>query len=124
VQGALGRGAVVPDDVVDQGVAEDPDVLQRVDQPPDAVVGVLQEAGVDLHLADQDRLELGGHVVPCRDLVVAVGELGVGGDHPEHLLPLDRLLAQPVPALVEPPPVPVGPLLGTWWGAWVAPGAK
>ena len=112
VEGALGRGAVVPDDVVDEGVVEDPEVLERVDQPPDVVVGVLEEAGVDLHLADEHRLELLGHVVPGGDLVVALGELGVGGDHPERLLPLDGLLAQPVPALVELALVLVGPLLG------------
>ena len=112
VQGALGRGAVVPDDVVDERVAEDLQVLEGVDQPPDVVVGVLEEAGVDLHLADEHRPELLGHVVPGRDLVVAAGEIGVGGDDAELLLPLDRLLAQPVPALVEPAAVPVGPLLG------------
>ena len=81
-------------------------------EPPDVVVGVLEEAGVHLHLADQHRLERLGHVVPGRDLVVAPGELGVGRDHAQCLLPLDRLLAQPVPALVELAPVPVGPLLG------------
>ena len=112
VEGALGRGAVVPDDVVDQRVAQDIEVLESVDQAPDVVVGVLQEAGVHLHLADQHRLERLGHVVPGRDLVVASGQLGVGRDHAQCLLPLDRLLAQPVPALVEPALVPVGPLLG------------
>jgi hypothetical protein len=57
------------------------------------VVGVLKEAGVDLHLADEDRPEVVRHVVPGRDLVVAAGQFGVGGDHPQRLLPLDRLLA-------------------------------
>jgi hypothetical protein len=33
--------------------------VQRVDQPADVVVGVLQEAGVDLHLARQHGFGLG-----------------------------------------------------------------
>src|SRR5829696_297214 len=101
LQGPLGRGPVVPDDVVDQGVVQDLQLGQGVDQPADVVVGVLQEPGVDLHLAGQHRLERLGHVVPGRDLVVAAGKLGVGRDHAQCLLPLDRLLALPVPALVE-----------------------
>ena len=68
---AFGTGAVVADDVVDQGVVEDLQVRQRIDQPPDVVVGVLEESGVDLHLARQDRFHLGGHLVPGRDLGVA-----------------------------------------------------
>ena len=71
VDGALGRGAVVADDVVHQRVLQDAEVLQGVDQPADVVVGVLQEPGVDLHLAGQHRLQLVGHVLPGRDLVVA-----------------------------------------------------
>ena len=55
-------------------------------EPADVVVGVLEEAGVDLHLALEHRLELVGHVVPRRDLVVAGGQLGVGGDDAELLL--------------------------------------
>jgi hypothetical protein len=55
------------------------------------VVGVLEEAGVHLHLADEHRLERLGHVVPGRDLLVTAGQLGVGGDDPEGLLPLDGL---------------------------------
>ena len=70
-------------------------------EPADVVVGVLHEAGVDLHLAGEDRLEVVGHVVPRRDLVGARRELGVRGDHPELLLARERLLAQRVPAGVE-----------------------
>ena len=51
VDRALGGGAVVADDVVDERVLEDAEILERVDQPADVVVGVLEEAGVDLHLA-------------------------------------------------------------------------
>ena len=66
----LGRGAVVADDVVDQRVVEDLQVLQGLNQAPDVMVGVLQEAGVHLHLPGQHRLQLVGHVVPGRDLAV------------------------------------------------------
>ena len=79
VQGAFGRGAVVADDVVDQGVLEHAQVVEGVDEAPNLVVGLLEEAGVELHLAGQHRLQLGGHVVPGRDLVVASGQLRVCG---------------------------------------------
>ena len=101
VEGALRARAVVADHVVDERVVEDAELLERVDQPSDVVVGVLEEAGVDLHLPCEHGLELLGHVVPGRDLVVARGELGVLGDHPELFLARERLLAQLVPAAVE-----------------------
>ena len=96
---ALGRRAVVADDVVDQRVVEDAELLQAVEQPADVVVGVLHEAGVDFHLAAQDRLEVLRHLVPRRDFLVARGELAVRRDDAELLLPGEGLLAQLVPAL-------------------------
>ena len=56
VEGPFGRGAVVADDVVDEGVVEDLGLLEQIDQAADLVVGVLEEPGVDLHLAAQERL--------------------------------------------------------------------
>ena len=56
VQRALGRGAVVADDVVDERVVEDVQLLQAIEQASDMVVGVLHEARIDLHLAAQDGL--------------------------------------------------------------------
>ena len=47
-----------------------PRSLEGVDEPADVVVGVLEEAGVDLHLAREHGLQLVGHVVPGGDLVV------------------------------------------------------
>ena len=73
------------------------------------VIGVLQEAGVDLHLASEDRLHRVRHVVPRRDLVVATGQVGVGRDHAQLLLPGERALSLHVPSLVEPALVPVDP---------------
>ena len=69
VRRAFGRGAVVADDVVDERVLEDLELAQRVDQPADVVVGVLEEAGVDLHLAREHGLQVVGHVVPGGDLL-------------------------------------------------------
>ena len=112
VHRAFGGGAVVTDDVVDDRVVEDLEVLEGVDDPADVVVGVLQEPGEHLHLAGQHRLELVGHVVPRRDLGVAAGELGVGGDDAELLLAGEDPLALHVPAVVELTAVAVGPLLG------------
>ena len=74
------------------------------------VVGVLHEAGVDLHLAGECRLELGGHVVPGRNLSRSFCELRLGGHHPQLLLPRDGFLTQRVPARVEAAAVFVRPL--------------
>ena len=106
---ALGRGAVVADDVVDERAFEDAELAQRVDQPAHVVVGVLEEARVDLHLAREHRLQVVGHLVPCRDLLRALGELRLGRDHAELLLLRERPLAQRVPAVVELPLVLVRP---------------
>ena len=51
VERALGGGAVVADDVVDERVVGDAQPGQRVEQPADVVIGVLHEARVDFHLA-------------------------------------------------------------------------
>ena len=111
VHRALGRRAVVADDVVDQRVVEDAEVVEGVDDPADVVVGLLEETGVDLHLARQHRLELVGHVVPGRDLFVARGQLGVGGDHAQLLLPRERSsrAARPSPRRTCPCTCPTRP---------------
>src|SRR2546428_152793 len=80
-------------------------------QPPEVVVGVLEETCVVLHLPAQHRLERLVHLVPGRDVVVPRGQLGAGRDHPEFLLPGEHPLPQRVPAVVELPRVPVRPLL-------------
>ena len=98
---SLGRRAVVADDVVDERVVEDVEIAEGVEDAADVVVGLLEEAGVDLHLARQDRLELGRHVVPGGDLLRPRGQLRVLGDHAQLLLPREGLLAQLVPALIE-----------------------
>ena len=79
----------------------------------DVAVGVLRKPGVDLHLAGVEQLEVLGHVVPGRERLVAWRQLGVRRDDAERLLPSERLLPEPVPALVELALVLVGPLLGT-----------
>ena len=110
VDPALGARPVVADDVVDERVLEHAEVVERVDEPSDVVVGVLEEAGVDLHLAGEDRLQLIGHVVPGGDLVVPRCQLRLRGHDAELLLPRQGLLAQRVPARVEAPLVLVRPL--------------
>ena len=74
------RGAVVGEQVQDQGVVADAARFQLVDEPTDLCIGVLEEPGVHLHLAGEHRLEGVVHVVPRRDLVVAHGQFGVGRD--------------------------------------------
>ena len=65
------------------------------------VVSVLHEAGVDLHLPGEDRLEVVRHVVPSRDLLGTSRELGVGRDHAELLLTGEGPFAKGIPAVVE-----------------------
>ena len=108
---AFHAGAVVAPDPQDQRVVELAQLLDRVDHPTDVVVGVLGVPGVHLHLARVERLQLVGNVVPRRERLVAGRELGVGGNDAELLLARERLLAEPVPSLVELPLVLVGPLL-------------
>ena len=108
---ALGGRAVVADDVVDQRVFEDVQLLQEVKDAAHMVVGVLQEPGIDLHLAAQHRLERLRHVVPGRNILGACGKLAILRDHAQLLLAGQRLLAQLVPSLVELALVLVGPFL-------------
>ena len=75
------------------------------------MVGVRHEPGVHLHLARQHRLQLIRHVVPRRDLLGPGGELGVGRDHAERLLPLEDLRPQRIPPGVEAAPVAVDPVV-------------
>ena len=110
VDPTLGRGAVVADDVVNERVVEDVQLLQQVHDAANVVVGEFHEAGIHLHLPAQHGLERFGHRVPGRHLLGARGELAVGRDDPELLLPGEGLLAQLVPALVELALVFVGPL--------------
>src|SRR5262249_23120590 len=60
----LGRGALVTDGGEHQSVIQHAQVVDRVDHPTHLVVGLLEEAGVDLHLPDQHRLEVIGACPP------------------------------------------------------------
>ena len=111
VRRAFGRRAVVADDQVDQRVVEDFQILERVDEPAEMVVGVLEERGVDLHLTGEDGPHVLRRLVPRRDLGRPRRQHGVGGDDAQLLLPRKNLFAQLVPALIELALVLVDPLL-------------
>ena len=121
---ALHAGAVVAPDPDDDGVVELAELLDRIDQATDVVVGVLGESCVYLHLPGVERLELVGYVVPRGERVVARRELGVGRDDPQLLLTREGLLAELVPPLVELPLVLLRPLLGDVMGRMTAPGGE
>ena len=99
-QRALHAGAVVSPDPEDQGVVELAQLLDRVDDPADVVVGVLREPGVDLHLPRVVRLERLRHVVPGRERLVSRRQLRIGGHDPE------------LPAAARRPPRACGPSPG------------
>jgi hypothetical protein len=89
---ALGRRTVIADDQIDQRVIEDIQIFEHVHQATDVMIGLLEEPRVDLHLAGQDRLEVGGHLIPSGDLLVTRRQLGVRWDYSELLLSGNRLL--------------------------------
>ncbi len=107
----LRRRAVVAEDVEDQRVLPEPPRVDAVDQPPDLGVGMLDEAGEDLHqpllerpLALRDR-------VPRRHRRVPRRQLGPRRDHPHLQLPLVGPLAIGIPAAGELALVLLRPLL-------------
>ena len=112
--GALGAtlagGAVVPEQVDQEGVVEDAELCEGVDQPADLHVGVLGEPGVGLHEPDGHALGVLVELVPVRHSVRPGRQLGVGADDAEPLLAFEDLLAHGVPAGVEPTLVPLDPL--------------
>ena len=97
---ALGARAVVGDHH-DDGVVELALRAQEVEQPAEVVVGVAEEAGEDLHHAAVEPARLGRERVPVGDVGVVAGQLGVGRDDAQLLLPGEGLLAVGVPAVVE-----------------------
>ena len=107
----LEAGAVVAPDVEDQRVVEVAHLLDCVEEAADVPVGVVHEAGVDLHLPRVELLRRVVERVPGVEQVGPLGQHRVLRDHAELLLPLEDLLADRVPALVELALVLVGPLL-------------
>ena len=109
-QRPLHARAVVPEDVEDEGVVELAHFLDRVEQAADIPVGVLLEAGIDLHLA---RVEVPLAVrerVPGGKRVRSRRQDRIRRDHAQRLLPLERLLAEHIPPLVELAAILLAPL--------------
>ena len=90
-----------PNYVKNESIVEKVELLHRLQQAADMMVGVFQEARIDLHLAAQHRLERFWHVVPSRNFFVARRELAVLRDHAELFLPSYGFFAQLVPASIE-----------------------
>ena len=108
--GAFQAGPVVAEDVEDQRVIGLAHLRHGVQQPPGVVVGVLLVAGVDLHLPGVQLLLVLRQRVPGGEDIRAGRQHRVRRDHAELLLPLEGLLPQLVPALVELAPVLLAPL--------------
>ena len=125
VRPAFARRAVVGDQHDDR-VLELPAVLQVVEQPPELVVEVAQEAGVDLGHPTEQLLLVLAQGLPRPDdvelrprLAVVAGlarervdrrQLGALGEQSHLLLPLEHALAVRLVAHVEHALVLVGPL--------------
>jgi hypothetical protein len=76
-QRAFGRSAVVADEVVDERVVQDPQLGERIDDPADVMVGVLEERRVDLHLAREHGAQPRIHLLPRRNVLRALGQLAL-----------------------------------------------
>ena len=107
---AFPRSAVVRHQQ-DERVIEIAQRFERLDQTPDVIIGVGQEARKDLHHARVEALFVGGHRLPRLDHFVARRELGAGRDEAQLELALMRFLAIGVPSSVEPAAVFRDPLL-------------
>src|SRR6187200_2768946 len=62
------------------------------------MIGVLGEAGKRFHLALEEPLVFGAHVIPRSNLLRTRSKFGVSGDHSHFLLAGKGLLVQLVPA--------------------------
>ncbi len=91
------------------------------DQAADLVIGLLQETCEHLSLAREEAPLVIGQRVPILDVFRLVGQLRIRRNDAHLLLPLDRFLPNPVPALVELSLVLVRPLLGNMM--WCMDGA-
>ena len=122
---ALGGGAVVADDVVDERVVEDAELVEGVDEPADVVVGVLQEAGVDLHLAGEHRLR--GRPRISSQAGISSGRSvssASAGMTPSAFWRANVSLRSSSQPSSNAPLYLSDHSVGTWCGACVAPGAK
>ena len=79
----FGARTVVTDHVVHERVVEHTEVFEAVYQAAHVVIGVFEEARVDLHLPRQDGLQVVGDVVPGWNLVMAWCQLALGRNDPE-----------------------------------------
>ncbi len=109
---ALGRGAVVAEDVEHDGVVQVAALAQRLDQPADLGVGVLGERGVQLHeplrVVPREIVD----VVPVRHARRPRRRLGVVRNEAQLLLPFEGEVALFVPSMGELAAVAVPPPFG------------
>ena len=94
----LGARAVVGEEN-DERVVEDAVALERLQDAPDALVHAVDLRGVDLHAAQEPRLVI--RILPRRLRRIARRQLPAAVQDAPLDEPVEALLAQPVPALVE-----------------------
>src|SRR3546814_5096650 len=88
----LGRGAIVGQQD-DDAVIEQPLVAQPIENAADLPVAMLDEAGIDRHIAREDRLFVIGQIVPRPVARRARRQPGAGGNQPNPLHADEALLA-------------------------------
>ena len=100
------------------------ELLERIDDPADLVVGVFQEVREVLRLAGEQRLMLRWLAVPGRDLLGPLGQLGAPRDDAHLQLVVVHLAAVLVPAHVEPAGVATAPVEGRLVGCMCGAGPE
>ena len=120
---ALGTRSVVRESD-DQRVVEGVDAPEKVEQAADLKIGVLQEAGIDLHHPRVDGPLIRRAFVPRLDVRIVARQFGIGWDHAEFLLAGKDRLSVDVPAIVELPLVLVRPFLRHMMGCMHGPRAE
>ena len=101
LRSAFRTGAVIADDVDEQGIVHYAHLLQCIHQTSYLLVGVLGESGKGLHLPGLQLLLVWSLGIPGRNLLGSLGQLRILRDDAHLLLACKRLLAQFVPSLIE-----------------------
>jgi len=113
---ALGAGAVVGQDH-HHGVVGDALLVEEVEDPPEVVVGVGDEAREDLHVAGEEPTLVLRQALPLRHPRRPLGQHGLGRHHALGDLSVVGTPAPGLPAVVELPAVRRHPLLGDLVGS-------
>src|SRR5262249_62159713 len=101
-QRSLGTRAVIADDVNNERIIEFAHIFDGLDYPANLMIGISEIGCVDVGLADEEFLLIGGERIPFLEQIFGPrSQFGVLGNDAEPLLISKNRLAQLVPTLVK-----------------------